>query len=218
MRRGLNTVRISAAAKDAVHRRLLESAAAQFARLGFDATNIDAIAGDAGVAKGTIYNYFDSKEDLFGAVLAEGARRTVARYSAAPHGPSTRDALEALAGADLSVLREEEAFMKVLVAEAMTPHSRHYALILERLSPFLEAVAGILETGIRRGEVRRDRPVPQLALLFTGTLAILYIQHWQSGGGWPTMEEIPELAVDMFLDGASARRPASKRRTRTVRR
>lgn len=210
-------VRISAAAKDAVRRRLLESGAAQFARLGFDATNIDAIAVDAGVAKGTIYNYFDSKEDLFGAVLAEGAQRTVTRYSAAAHGASTHDALRALAAADVSVLREDEAFMKVLVAEAMTPRSRNLSLILERLSPFLDAVAGILEAGVRKREVRRDRPVPQLALLFTGTLALLYLQHWQSEGGWPTMEEIPALAADAFLNGARAPRPQSRRRTRTVR-
>ena len=207
-------VRISAAAKDAVRRRLLESAAAQFARLGFDATNIDDIAVDAGVAKGTVYNYFDSKEDLFGAVLAQGAQQTVDRFAAVPHGASTRDALRALAAADVSVLREEEAFMKVLIAEAMSPRSRNYSLILERLAPFLDAVAGILEAGVRRGEVRRDRPVPQLALLFTGTLALLYIQHWQSDGGWPTMDEIPDLAVDTFLDGGRARGPQPRRRTR----
>ncbi len=209
-------VRISAAAKDAVRRRLLESGASRFARVGFDATNIDAIALDAGVAKGTIYNYFDSKEDLFGAVLAEGAQRTVDRYAAVPHGASIQDSLRALAAADVSVLREEEDFMKVLIGEAMAPHSRNYSLILERLSPFLDAVAGILEAGARNGEIRRDRPVPQLALLFTGTLALLYVQRWQSGGGWPTLEEIPELAVDAFLHGAGARRSRARRRARTV--
>ena len=211
-------VRISATAKEAVRRRLLESAAAHFARQGFDATNIDAIAVDAGVAKGTIYNYFDSKEDLFGAVLAEGAQRTVDRYAAAPHGASTLDALTVLAAADVSVLREEEAFMKVLIAEAMRPHGRNYSLIIDRLSPFLEAVAGILEAGVRRGEVRRDRPVPQLALLFTGSLALLYLQHWQSDGGWPTLPEIPDLAVDAFLNGARAQGQRSRHRPREARR
>ncbi|HII40466.1 MAG TPA: TetR/AcrR family transcriptional regulator [Thermoplasmata archaeon] len=211
-------VRISAAAKDAVRQRLLEAAAAQFAHQGFDATNIDDIAVAAGVAKGTIYNYFESKEDLFGGVLAEGALRTVHRYSSLPHGTSTRSALRALAAADVTVLQEEEAFMKVLVAEAMTPRSRNYSLILGRLSPFLAAVAEILESGVRTGDIRRDRPVPQLVLFFVGILALLYIQHWQSDGSWPRMEEIPDLAVDTFLDGARERGREARRHSKAVRR
>ena len=201
-----------------MRRRLLESAAAQFARQGFDATNIDDIAADARVAKGTIYNYFDSKEDLFGAVLAEGTQRTVDRYASVPHGAKARDALRALAAADVSVLREEEAFMKVLVGEAMAPRGRNYSLILQRLSPFLDAVSGILEAGIRAGEVRRDRPVPQLALFFVGTLALLYVQHWQSEGGWPALDEIPDIAVDTFLDGARGPVRPARLRGKAVRR
>lgn len=195
-------VRISPRVQEEVRARLLASAAQHFAKQGFDGTSIDQVALDAGVAKGTIYNYFASKENLFGDVLTEAARRTVARYSESRHGGSTRSALRALAAADVAVLREEEAFMKVLVGEALSPRGDRYALVLEHLSPFLAAVSEILEAGARTGEVRRDRAVPQLALLFVGILTLLYVQRWRSGGGWPSLEEIPDLAVGIFLDGA----------------
>jgi AcrR family transcriptional regulator len=44
---------------------VLEVAAAEFARLGFDQANINVIAKLAGIGKGTIYLYAPSKERLF---------------------------------------------------------------------------------------------------------------------------------------------------------
>ena len=207
--------RISRSSQEKVRRRLLETAATSFARHGFDAANIDQIAVAAGVAKGTVYNYFQSKEQLFGAVLSEAARRAVARYDEGRPFPDVRSALRALAAADLAVLREEEAFMKVLVGEAMNPRSENYAVILEHLAPFLGAVSETVDRAVRDGQVRADRPVPQLALTFVGLLTLLYIQYWKSGGSWPDLGEVPDLAVSLFLDGAAGPAgsgPASPRR------
>jgi AcrR family transcriptional regulator len=62
-------VRKSVEAKQETRSRLLEAAAREFGRAGFERANVDAISLDAGYAKGTIYNYFSSKEDLFVAVV-----------------------------------------------------------------------------------------------------------------------------------------------------
>jgi AcrR family transcriptional regulator len=103
-----------------VRKRLLETAATHFAERGLDGANVDAISLAAGFAKGTLYNYFESKERLFAAVIEEACFRAVARYDAAEAGDSVRERLRALAAADVAVLREEEGFMKVLVREAMS--------------------------------------------------------------------------------------------------
>ena len=52
-------------------RRILESARDVFFRDGFMAANLDEVADKAGVAKGTLYRYFESKADLYVAVLAD---------------------------------------------------------------------------------------------------------------------------------------------------
>ena len=52
-------------------RRILESAREIFFRDGFMAANLDHVAQSAGVAKGTLYRYFESKAELYVAVLAE---------------------------------------------------------------------------------------------------------------------------------------------------
>ncbi|NIA25204.1 MAG: TetR family transcriptional regulator [Gammaproteobacteria bacterium] len=193
--------RITADAKVEVRNRLLATAAQHFARDGLDRASIDAIASGAGVAKGTIYNYFRSKDDLFAEVIAEGARRAVRRYEANPTTGSTRDRLRALAEADVQVVREQEPFQQVVIREALAFRRETYPLVIEHLAPYVGAVAQVLGEGVTAGDVRSDRPVAQFALAFIGILGILYVQHWGSGGTWPALDEIPDLAVLLFFDG-----------------
>ena len=74
-------------AKKALHRRrILETAQDVFFRDGFVDANLDEIARGAGVAKGTVYRYFDSKADLYVAVLAHGGDVFAERMRAAAEG------------------------------------------------------------------------------------------------------------------------------------
>ena len=51
-------------------KRILEAALVTFARLGYSAASMDAIATEAGVSKPTVYQYFPSKQALFTAMMA----------------------------------------------------------------------------------------------------------------------------------------------------
>ncbi len=195
--------RISQETKQQVRAALIEVAAEHFARDGFDRANINAIALEAGFAKGTIYNYFSSKEILFAAVLAEACRRVAKRYAALNIEGTTEAHLLAVAQADVEVLREAEAFIRVLVREAMSFRPNTYPLLIENLAPILNLLSVILQIGQERGEIRSDKPAFQLGLIFIGQLSLLYIQHWGSDGNWPTLAEIPALAVDLFFHGAA---------------
>lgn len=55
--------------KERTHRRLLEEAERLFRSKGFDAVTVEEIAAAADVAKGTFFNYFESKENLLGELL-----------------------------------------------------------------------------------------------------------------------------------------------------
>lgn len=55
--------------KERTHRRLLEEAGRLFITKGFDAVTVEEIASAADVAKGTFFNYFESKENLLGQLL-----------------------------------------------------------------------------------------------------------------------------------------------------
>ncbi len=58
--------------KDARPGELASAALELFVERGFAATRLDDVAKRAGVSKGTLYLYFDSKDDLFKAVIREG--------------------------------------------------------------------------------------------------------------------------------------------------
>jgi len=58
--------------KDARPGELAAAALELFVERGFAATRLDDVAKRAGVSKGTLYLYFDSKDDLFKAVVREG--------------------------------------------------------------------------------------------------------------------------------------------------
>jgi TetR/AcrR family transcriptional regulator, transcriptional repressor for nem operon len=98
---------------------IVEAATAVFAERGLDAVTMDDVADAAGVAKGTVYLYFDSKENLVTALQA--------RYA---------DGLIAQAGALLQVggrgrrLRRLDAFV-VGIAAAYEANHRMYHVLFE---------------------------------------------------------------------------------------
>lgn len=68
--------------KEARPQELTAAALALFVEKGFAATRLDEIAARAGVSKGTLYLYFDSKEALFKAVIQEGIVPAIAEGEA----------------------------------------------------------------------------------------------------------------------------------------
>lgn len=84
--------------KDARPAELTTAALMLFVEKGFSATRLEDIAARAGVSKGTLYLYFDSKDALFKAVIQEGILPVVAENEAiaAQHTGSSFDLLEKL--------------------------------------------------------------------------------------------------------------------------
>ncbi len=195
--------RTTAQTRSRTRRRLLEVAAEHFARDGLDGANINAISTAAGYAKGTVYNHFPSKEALFAAVVEEACRMTASAAAPASEAGTTRDRLRALIAADVAWAAEHPAFAVVLVRASLDPApSSTGDLVLRAAAPYLEAVERVLVDGVAAGELRTDRPLPQLVLLFAGLGQLSLARHFASGGVWPTLEEIPDLVVTAFLDGA----------------
>jgi AcrR family transcriptional regulator len=87
---------------------ILATARKLFAASGFEATSMDEIAAQAGVAKGAIYHHFASKEEIFTQVL-EGVQAEIA---AAPVPPALRQIPDALDRIAAGVLRYLETAMQ----------------------------------------------------------------------------------------------------------
>jgi len=189
-----------------VHRtRLLEAAAAEFAAAGVDGANVNRISLAAGLAKGTIYNYFPSKRELFLAVVEEASTRAAVGAGGVSVEAPTAERLRAILESDVDWVREHEDFARVLVREVLAGDPRFQPELIEAAAPFVERVAEIIAVGVKRGEVRDDLAVDQLALMFSGLCELAVTLHWGADGGWPALEEIPALVTKLFLEGAAAR-------------
>jgi AcrR family transcriptional regulator len=195
-------MRVTSKQKQAHRARLLEAAAAEFAAAGVDGANVNRISLAAGLAKGTIYNYFPSKRELFLAVVAEASAQTATGVSTVPDDAPITERLQAILESDVDWVRDHEDFARVLVREALAGDPRFQPEILEAAAPFVERVAEIIAAGVERGEVRDDLAVDRLALLFSGLCELVVTLHWGAGGGWPELDEIPALVTSLFLDGA----------------
>lgn len=100
---------------------ILDAAVAVFAEKGFHATTIHQIARHAGIADGTIYNYFDSKTALLLAIFERMRERIV--QSGLPTLAQEGDvhaALSATLAQSLNALRDNEfALFRIVVSEMM---------------------------------------------------------------------------------------------------
>src|SRR5262249_50535112 len=136
---------------------ILSAALASFAERGFAATRLDDVATRAGVTKGTLYLYFDSKEELFKAVVRqelvpniERAEAMVAN-SAAPGAVLLGRLIRLFSGVIQSPL---SAIPKLVLTEAgnFPDLARFYAdEVVDRGKGLLRSV---IERGIRTGEFR----------------------------------------------------------------
>lgn len=72
---------------------ILAAATRAFARAGFAATSLDAIAGEAGISRVILYRHFDSKADLYRAVLDHACSRLAERVGADELTASSVDSL-----------------------------------------------------------------------------------------------------------------------------
>lgn len=95
--------------------KILHSAAILAAQNGISATTVDEIATHAGIAKGSIYNNFSSKEAIFEALLEESFARLIETVTQVADSPSPTP--KACQEAILNLLAHEQASAKVAVAE-----------------------------------------------------------------------------------------------------
>ena len=123
-------------------RKLLDSAAAEFGERGFHEASISTITRRAGVALGTFYTYFDSKDAIFRALVADmsEAVKQAAREAIEPEMPPLeveRAALEAF----LRFAGEHKEIYRIIdEAEFVDPESyrAHYETVAERIRERIE--------------------------------------------------------------------------------
>src|SRR5215471_11718232 len=140
--------------REATRRRIIREAAREFARLGFDQANINVIAEQAGIGKGTIYLYFESKRDLFLAMLRSIAQEqlTAIRQAIAPEG-TIRQRLERLFRAFAHLAAQESDSFNVYMSALYGVNRAFQSEATGLLRDYVAVIALMLEQSQARGEI-----------------------------------------------------------------
>ena len=143
--------------KEARPDEILAAALASFAERGFAATRLDDVAARAGISKGTLYLYFNGKEELFEAVVRATLVPNLERLealSATFDGPSAQ-LLERLLLTIAGVVDSQVgAIPKLVIAEAGNFPELARFYLDEVVRRGLRLIGTIVRRGIGRGEFR----------------------------------------------------------------
>jgi AcrR family transcriptional regulator len=106
-------------------RQIIDAAVLLIADQGFSATSVEEIAATAGVAKGSVYYNFGSKDEMFTAILTEGVGRLTDALRSASAGHEGARALEALVTELLAQIHANPSFAKLITTETFRT-GRHW--------------------------------------------------------------------------------------------
>jgi TetR/AcrR family transcriptional regulator, fatty acid metabolism regulator protein len=184
-------------------REILEAARRVMARYGMQGTTVDRVAEEAKVAKGTIYLYFQSKDELVHAAVLEGLREMVAETvrSDDPSMPPL-DRIRNLIRAQYRIQASNQDFLKTLIIgnsldiEVESQAGRDFMRVY---AGHLDFVASVLQDAIDRGAIR---PIDShfaafmLGELITGSLRRRLLKLAST-----PLEADADAVVELFLRG-----------------
>jgi AcrR family transcriptional regulator len=165
--------------------RIIEAAVVVFARKGYASATVADIAARAKIGKGTIYEYFTSKEDLFFAVFKWFKTQTEAatRVHIAVLGDSAAKRLEAISDSLMGMWPDiAEVFTLTMEFWAASSSSqmrdRFKANFRNTYQEFRGVVKSLIDEGITRGEFRPGIDSESVAAAMVGAWDAMFLQAW----------------------------------------
>jgi len=163
--------------KDARPPEILDAALAVFAEKGFAATRLDDIAAKAGITKGTIYLYFDSKQALFEALARQsiGAQIDHIQAQLAQFPGTSAELLRFVLSTmgRFAITSDRVVLPRLVLAEAANFPKLAEFWRREVVERGIALMSGIIQRGIDRGEFRKIEPAHAARLCVAPILVIV---------------------------------------------
>jgi AcrR family transcriptional regulator len=155
---------------DARRDSILAASRIVFARQNYAAASVEDIAAQAGIAKGTVYLYFKSKEAIYLAALLEDAAALHDKMREQMEAPaSLRDKVRGVLRARLDYFKAHEEFLRLYLAEygSLFRSDRNVpSEFLELFRDTLNNLSTHISTAIHRGEIRSVSPGALASAIF----------------------------------------------------
>jgi TetR/AcrR family fatty acid metabolism transcriptional regulator len=181
---------------------ILRAAIDVFAERGYFNAQVADVARAAGIAAGTVYLYFKSKDDLLVSIFERSMREGLAKGRAAVAQPcEPRERLLRLARAHLARLGSDRNLAIVFQVEL-----RQSTKFMERFSAtllrdYLGLIREAIADGQREGLFRTDLKATAMAKMLFGALDEM-ATNWILSRRRYSLEADADAVVDLFLHGA----------------
>lgn len=156
--------------------RILKAAEEVFSEKGYYNTKVYQIAEVAGVSVGTIYRFYDSKEELYAEVIKTKLKELERRVSRAIRGREPEEAVRAYIETVVDFFDEEKRFFELFMREVgslVIPNEERLNLS-EWYDKYTAKLSRVIEKGIEKGVFKPLHPRATILIISGALKNLLY--------------------------------------------
>jgi AcrR family transcriptional regulator len=188
---------------------ILIAARTVFAQKGYANATLDEIAEKAEFAKGTLYNYFDSKEQLFDEMVAGMVDdMTAIAEHAIGEGGSVREQFHHYTNHIIEYYKANEDVLRILVREMyrmqLEEEQAHLSELMKRVRNLAAILANVLKKEIAKKNIIKE-DADTLAQVFVAMIHNRVMRRSVEGKGLQSLDTQKEsgFLVKLFFEGAA---------------
>ena len=183
---------------DDKRRKIFDAALKVFTECGFHESTMDEIAAASGVAKGTVYRYFESKEDLLDHLLKATSHRITERFTSAfASGGDVVDQLRVFVEQWVYFIEENHSLYRLIQAEGLNGKASRQTMFYEYLIadfPMIKERVAAMDTG----GVLKTVSFHTVAYGMLGLIDGVVRKWFRSGMEYPLRDDIPVILEVLF--------------------
>ncbi|MBI2153963.1 MAG: TetR/AcrR family transcriptional regulator [Candidatus Rokubacteria bacterium] len=187
------------------HQQIIEAAVRIFARNGYYNSRVSDIAKEAGIASGTIYLYFKTKDDILVTLFREKMAEFVATVrKAIAAEPDAVAKLRRLIALHFEILEEHPEMAEVVQVELRQGQKFFRGASANEVSGYFNLISSVLEEGIAAGVFRNDLPIKTVRKVLFGAMDQM-ATSWVLGKRGYRLSDTADAVADIFLKGLAAK-------------
>jgi TetR/AcrR family fatty acid metabolism transcriptional regulator len=185
---------------------IVEAAVRVFARKGYFNSRVSDVAREAGIAAGTIYLYFRTKEDILITLFREKMAAFVSSLRAAiADEPDAVAKVRRLVQLHFRMLEANPDLAEVVQVELRQGQKFFRGASSQEIAGYFALIASVLEEGVGQGHFKSELPVKIATKMLFGAMDQMATSWVLGKRGYRLVDTAPAVA-DLFLQGVAARR------------
>jgi TetR/AcrR family fatty acid metabolism transcriptional regulator len=183
---------------------IIEAAVRVFARRGYYNSRVSDIAREAGIAAGTIYLYFKTKDDILVTLFRDKMAEFVGALRKAIAGePDAASKVRRLVSLHFSMLEENPDLAEVVQVELRQGQKFFRGASSQEIGAYFALIGSVLEEGVAERRFRSDLPVKVATKMLFGAMDQM-ATSWVLGKRGYQLVDTADAVAEIFLQGVAA--------------